>query len=73
MSNKCGCATDLVENGINGFIFNAGSISELEEKITAIVATKKIQPKMGVHSLEKIKNWSLQNAAIAIEKAVTGF
>ena len=73
VSNKCGCATDLVENGINGFIFNAGSISELEEKITAIVATKKIQPEMGVHSLEKIKNWSLQNAAIAIEKAVTGF
>lgn len=28
---------------------------------------------MGVHSLEKINNWSLQNAAIAIEKAVTGF
>ncbi|HQY42433.1 MAG TPA: hypothetical protein PLA14_11695 [Ferruginibacter sp.] len=57
----------------NRVLDNAGSISELEEKITAIVATKKIQPKMGVHSLEKIKNWSLQNAAIAIEKAVTGF
>jgi glycosyltransferase involved in cell wall biosynthesis len=73
VSNKCGCAADLLENGKNGFIFNAENCEDLEKNLKRITGSKKLMAEMGVHSLEKIKNWSLQNAAIAIEKAVTGF
>jgi len=73
MSNKCGCAPDLVENGRNGFIFDAEDGEELKEKMIEIAVNKNLAAQMGAFSINKIKSWSLQNAAIAIEKTVAGF
>lgn len=33
VSDKCGCATDLVRNGENGFVFKSNNATELKEKL----------------------------------------
>ena len=38
-----------------------------------IAVNKNLAAQMGAFSINKIKSWSLQNAAIAIEKTVAGF
>lgn len=72
VSNKCGCAADLVQDNVNGFIFDASREEDLSKKITEIFSGNSSLQIMGNHSLDIIKNWSLQNAARAIEKTLTG-
>jgi len=67
VSNMCGCAIDLVHNGVNGFIFdwdNPLSLSNaLNEALTHTV-------EMGANSKKIIHEWSLLNCAIAIEQEI---
>lgn len=56
-SNKVGCYADLVENAINGFIFEAGNLVDLAEKL---YNPKIILEKMGKASKAKIKHWTFQ-------------
>ncbi len=72
VSNKCGCAADLVQDNVNGFIFDASREEDLSKKITEIFSGNSSLQIMGNHSVDIIKNWSLQNAARAIEKTLTG-
>lgn len=73
VSNNCGCAGDLVENGKNGFTFDAGKNEELKDKLLLLSSGKTALKEMGAYSFQKIQNWSLQNAAMAIEKSLTEF
>ena len=72
VSNKCGCAADLVQDNVNGFTFDASAEEDMSKKIAEIFSGNSSLQIMGNHSLDIIKNWSLQNAARAIEKTLTG-
>lgn len=69
VSDKCGCAANIVENGVNGYIFKAGDITDLKNKMLRLYGEKDCLQTMGKASLEKIKSYSLQQASIAIEMA----
>jgi glycosyltransferase involved in cell wall biosynthesis len=67
VSNKVGCAVDLVMEGINGFIFEAGSQESLSEKLSVSVTKSKTELRsMGDASREIIKGWSFNNICSAI-------
>lgn len=66
VSDKVGCAVDLVKNGENGYIFQSGNLSDLTEKLKAMLNLKKIE-EMGKRSKEIISKWSFENIAIPIE------
>ncbi len=38
VSEKCGCAPDLVKNGVNGFTFNPFNVEQLQEKLHYFIA-----------------------------------
>lgn len=73
VSNRCGCAVDLVENGINGFIFESGNIEDLSGRLKEMAGDKNILSKMGKQSELKIRNWSFSQTVDAIEKAIAIF
>jgi glycosyltransferase involved in cell wall biosynthesis len=68
VSGKVGCAIDLVKPGYNGDIFKTGSVIDLGEKLSGLLAYGKAGlAEMGANSKNIIRDWSFENIAIAIE------
>ena len=67
VSDKCGCAKNLVFQHINGFVFQSQNANELTEKLIEMVKLKSTDNKMGEASLEIIKEFTFEKIANAIE------
>lgn len=70
VSDKCGCAADLVEKGVNGYTFKSGDEEDLKAKIRLLMDRKKDLKKMGERGREKIQNWSFEKIVTAVEEVV---
>ncbi len=68
VSDKCGCAADLVEVGKNGFVFKSNSENELLNAMQKMVNKPDSLPKMGDYSLEIIKRYNYNSMAVALHK-----
>jgi len=64
VSDKVGCAVDLVKNNENGFIFKSNNLEDLKEKIKLF---ENNYTNFGKKSFEIIKKWSFDEIAKAIE------
>ena len=64
VSDRVGCAVDLVKNNKNGFIFMSNNLEDLKEKIELF---ENNYTNFGKKSLEIIKNWNFTEIAKAIE------
>ena len=56
VSDKAGCAVDLVEIGRNGYVFDPHDVDDLIQKMTDY--TKSKARKMGKESFKIIQNWT---------------
>ena len=71
VSDKCGCAVDLIEEGINGFTFSSGDEEDLLNKLELFsYKSKKELEQMGMNSYEKIQNWSFEHICNVLETAL---
>jgi glycosyltransferase involved in cell wall biosynthesis len=58
VSNKVGCAIDLVEPGVTGYIHEAGNGMDLKEKLAVLLSkSKPVLSLMGRASAQKIAGW----------------
>ncbi len=67
VSDKVGCAIDLVKKGSNGDIFESGNENSLVNSLDQLTRTKTGLAEMGKNSALTIKDWSFVNIAEAIE------
>ncbi len=58
VSSTCGSSFDIVENGVNGFVFNEGNVNALTECIKCIKDDSILREKMGEASKVKINQFS---------------
>jgi glycosyltransferase involved in cell wall biosynthesis len=66
-SDKVGCAVDLVKENINGYIFEAGKLEKLIEKLSLCAAMNKVELKsLGNASKGIINDWSFEKTCAAI-------
>jgi glycosyltransferase involved in cell wall biosynthesis len=74
VSNRCGCARDLVEEGHNGYLFDPYDPESLAGAMYTIAAGRSDQAAMGAASREIVSRWSpenfAENLARAAEKAL---
>jgi glycosyltransferase involved in cell wall biosynthesis len=70
VSDKCGCAVDLVINGVNGYIFKAGDLTNLKEILYQLARTKSSLDSMKAASKEIIEDFTIRRVAENIEKVV---
>jgi glycosyltransferase involved in cell wall biosynthesis len=71
VSDKVGCAIDLVQPGKNGCIFKSGDQDELINILTLLCnKTKDELAQMGKSSNNIIKNWSYQVSASAVSNLI---
>ncbi|RYU91609.1 glycosyltransferase [Mucilaginibacter terrigena] len=67
VSDKVGCAIDLVKPGYNGAIFKSGDENSLLKKLTELTGSADRLTELGKHSGMIIKDWDFTQIAIAIE------
>lgn len=70
VSDRCGCAPDLVANGKNGFIFVSGDQQDLLDKLNFFLTQKDAVATMGSTSLETIRAWSYEQMIRPIENVM---
>jgi glycosyltransferase involved in cell wall biosynthesis len=71
VSSKCGGGIDLVQDGINGYLFESGNREELKDKMILFVQDPARQRQMGKASLSHIQNFSMTKLAEAIEHTLS--
>ncbi len=67
VSDKVGCAPDLIEDSGNGRIFPTGNITALAEAIQWAIANKEFAGKIG---LKRIQNWSFKEDIEGVKQAL---
>lgn len=68
VSDKVGCATDLVIPNVNGQIFKSGNLNDLTEKLFELTNDQFRLKEMGQRSKEIIHSFNFEKIASAIEK-----
>jgi glycosyltransferase involved in cell wall biosynthesis len=68
VSNKCGGAQDLVKD--NGFVFEAGNKTDLQQAMLYFAANRMEASQMGNKSVQMIQQFSHEQVAAAIEQAL---
>ncbi len=68
VSDRVGCAKDLVKQGENGIVFKAGNTEELIAGLVWLTQDKDRITSFGACSKEMIKNWNFLRIAEAVEK-----
>ncbi len=70
VSNRCGCVTDLVQDGVNGYAFDPNDIGSLAELMGRISSNHIALSEMGKQSRAIIARWSLETHATALHSAI---
>ena len=70
VSDKCGCAPDLVKEGLNGYIFRSMDKDALKTRLREMIDKRNEWTKMGSKSREIIQEYSLERLAESIEHLV---
>ncbi len=69
VSNRCGCAPDLVDEGRNGFTFDPYELSDLADHMYRIAHCNVDREKMGATSQDIIADWDPERFATGLRKA----
>jgi len=63
VSDKVGCAPDLVQSGDNGYVFDHRNVQQLAAAIAKLVSDPGLRERFGRRSRDRIVQWSPQLAA----------
>lgn len=69
VSDTCGCSKDLVENGVNGYVFPEGDVEELKICISNIIYDSAFITTAGQRSLEIVNRFSIEKIVGNMEAA----
>jgi len=67
VSNRCGCAIDLVKPEMNGFILEAGNVDQCINLLNKITDSKAGLNRMGMASANFIRDWSFEAICKSLE------
>lgn len=70
VSDRVGCAPDLVSHGETGFIFPAGDDKVLAQYIELFIQNRNLLEQMGQKAFERVSEYSLERAAQGIIQAL---
>jgi glycosyltransferase involved in cell wall biosynthesis len=71
VSDRVGCALDLVSHDHNGFVVSSTDADEAAAAIIRLASDPKLRSRMGAASHERIQNWSVERTAAGFVAAAT--
>jgi glycosyltransferase involved in cell wall biosynthesis len=72
VSSRCGCAADLVKDGINGYVFASGDISSLQHKM-AICCDKKVSGMLSANANSSIEGFDFHAFNSSLDQLMNSF
>ena len=69
-THEVGCTTDLVREGINGFLFDTGNVEQLSEALEKIVSNAELRASMAEQSREIMRKWSYAQCLSGVRQAL---
>ncbi len=72
VSSTCGCAADLVQANVNGYVFKKDNVHDLADKILLLLDKQKLKA-MGEASFNKIHNNNYNEIRLAIESSIDSY
>ena len=77
VSDDVGCAPDLIDDGVNGYIYPVGDVAALENALHRVLDTPGVAKAMGQRAFNRIQTWSftedIQGLRRAMASIVPGF
>lgn len=70
VNENCGCAADLVKNGINGFVFNNANKNLFIHCVRELIDDEKLVLSMGEQSKRIIHSWNFEEVCKSLEAAM---
>jgi glycosyltransferase involved in cell wall biosynthesis len=70
VTDDVGCAPDLIENGVNGYIYPAGNVSALEQSLRSVLDTPGVAEEMGRRAFQRIQSWSFTEDIQGLRRAL---
>jgi len=70
VSDDAGCAFDLVQDGINGYVFPTGNIEALTEALNRVLSPPGVAQQMGANAYNTIQHWGIEQDVEGIRKAL---
>lgn len=70
VSDDVGCAPDLVQDGVNGFIYPTGDIDGLVAALGRVLVSATTAEEMGAHAYQRIQRWGLEEDIQGIRHAL---
>ena len=70
-SCNCGCAADLVQNGVNGYVFRSDDIEDLKDKMQMLIKQRDRINKYGAASNKMISRWNFESIRVAITQLLS--
>lgn len=70
ISDQVGCGPDLVQHGLNGFIFPAGDVNALSAALYTLCVNPQLCESFGQRGLETISHWGFEQDVKGLHAAV---
>lgn len=70
VSERCGCAGELVDEGVNGYSFDPYNVSQISDKMLLVSDNDEHALTLGENSQKIIGNWSQSRFGRAVESAI---
>jgi glycosyltransferase involved in cell wall biosynthesis len=70
VSDRVGAAPDLVEDGVNGFVYPVGDVEALAERLARVLGSPERAAQMGRASLERVAHYTYEADAEALVAAL---
>ena len=70
VSDQVGCRPDLVEDGVEGFVFPARDVAALTDAMRRVFAAPGTASEMGESALRRIRTWGIEEVIQGLRKAL---
>jgi glycosyltransferase involved in cell wall biosynthesis len=71
VTNAVGCAPDLIEDGVTGYVYPTGDVEALAVALGRVLETHDIARAMGLRASQHIQNWSFEQNIHGLRQALT--
>jgi glycosyltransferase involved in cell wall biosynthesis len=72
VTDRVGCAVDLVEDGGNGYVVRYDDSIQLAQRLEILVGSPHLRSEFGKRSIDLIDNWSIEKTADGIVSGAQG-
>ena len=69
-SDKVGAAADLVRDGVNGFVYPAGNVGALADRLQRVLGNEQVRLEMARQSHQIISHWGIKEDIEGVLKAL---